>query len=70
MTRVDKVCVYCASSRMIHDEFLSAAEQLGRLLARNGTTIIFGGGAVGAMGRLAEGALAEGGKIIGIIYSL
>lgn len=62
-----RVCVYCGSSRQCDRVYLDAAESLGRELARNGVTIIYGGGAVGSMGRLAEGALAEGGKVIGII---
>jgi len=62
-----RVCVYCGSSRQCDPVYLDAAERLGRELARNGVTIIYGGGAVGLMGALAEGALAEGGKVIGII---
>jgi hypothetical protein len=62
-----RVCVYCGSSRNCDPVYLDAAARLGRELARNGVTIIYGGGAVGSMGALAEGALAEGGKVIGII---
>jgi uncharacterized protein (TIGR00730 family) len=62
-----RVCVYCGSSRNCDPVYLDAAARLGRELARNGATIIYGGGAVGSMGALAEGALAEGGKVIGII---
>jgi hypothetical protein len=62
-----QVCVYCGSSRNCDPVYLDAAACLGRELARNGATIIYGGGAVGSMGALAEGALAEGGKVIGII---
>ncbi|MGA9057285.1 MAG: TIGR00730 family Rossman fold protein [Terriglobia bacterium] len=62
-----QVCVYCGSSRNCDPVYLDAAARLGRELARNGATIIYGGGAVGSMGALAEGALAEGGKVIGII---
>jgi hypothetical protein len=62
-----RVCVYCGSSRQCDPVYLDAAECLGRELARNGATIVYGGGAVGLMGALAEGALAEGGKVIGII---
>ena len=62
-----RVCVYCGSSRNCDPVFLEAAASLGRELARNGATIVYGGGAVGSMGALAEGALAEGGKVIGII---
>jgi hypothetical protein len=62
-----RVCVYCGSSRQCDPVYLDAAERLGRELARNGATIVYGGGAVGSMGALAEGALAEGGKVIGVI---
>ena len=62
-----RVCVYCGSSRNCDPVYLDTAARLGRELARNGATIIYGGGAVGSMGALAEGALAEGGKVIGII---
>lgn len=62
-----RVCVYCGSSRQCDAVYLNAAERLGRELARNGVTITYGGGAVGSMGSLADGALAEGGKVIGVI---
>jgi hypothetical protein len=62
-----RVCVYCGSSRQCDPIYLDAAECLGRELARNRVTIVYGGGAVGSMGHLADGALAEGGKVIGII---
>jgi len=62
-----RVCVYCGSSRQCDPVYLDAAERLGRELARSGATIVYGGGAVGSMGALAQGALAAGGKVIGII---
>jgi uncharacterized protein (TIGR00730 family) len=40
---------------------------LGRILAREGATIVYGGGSAGSMGALAEGALAEGGRVVGIM---
>lgn len=64
-----RVAVYCGSSRQCDPAYFAAAERLGRDLARHGATTIYGGGAVGLMGALADGALAEGGKIIGIIPS-
>jgi uncharacterized protein (TIGR00730 family) len=62
-----KVCIYCGSSRQCDPAYLAAAEQLGRVLARNSLTVVYGGGASGSMGRVAEGALAEGGRVIGVI---
>jgi uncharacterized protein (TIGR00730 family) len=62
-----KVCVYCASSRQLHPDFFRAAQSVGRLLAENNLTIFYGGGSVGSMGHLADGALRAGGKVIGVI---
>jgi uncharacterized protein (TIGR00730 family) len=62
-----RICVYCASSEMCDRAYHDAAVRLGELLAAAGCTIVYGGGAVGLMGSLANGALAKGGKIIGVI---
>jgi|SRR5579862_1292015 uncharacterized protein (TIGR00730 family) len=61
------VCVYCASSRTSHPDYRTAARRLGEVLARAGIGIVYGGGAVGSMGALADGALAAGGRVIGIL---
>jgi uncharacterized protein (TIGR00730 family) len=61
------VCVYCASSRLAHEDYRAAARRLGQVLAREGVGIVYGGGAVGSMGALADGALSEGGRVIGIL---
>jgi uncharacterized protein (TIGR00730 family) len=61
------VCVYCASSRLAHPDYRAAARRLGEVLAREGIEIVYGGGAVGSMGALADGALAAGGRVIGIL---
>lgn len=62
-----RVCVYCGSSRRCDAAYLDAAEQVGRVLARNNFTVVYGGGAAGSMRRLADGALAEGGHVVGVI---
>jgi uncharacterized protein (TIGR00730 family) len=62
-----RICVYCASSEQCDRAYHAAATRLGELLAEAGCTIVYGGGAVGLMGSLANGALARGGQIIGII---
>ena len=61
------VCVYCASSKTSHPEYRAAAHRLGEVLAAETLTIIYGGGAVGSMGALADGALGAGGRVIGIL---
>lgn len=61
------ICVYCASSQRSHPEYRDAARELGRILAEQGFSIIYGGGAIGSMGALADGALSSGGKIVGVL---
>ncbi len=64
---IQKVCVYCASSRKSHPEYLEAANRLGKVLAQHLVTVVYGGGSAGSMGELANGALSEGGKVIGVL---
>lgn len=61
------VCVYCASSRRSHPEYREAAFRLGVVLAGQGLGLIYGGGARGSMGALADGALSKGGRVVGIL---
>ena len=61
------VVVFCGS-RVGHDPaWRAAAEALGRGLATSGIRLIYGGGRVGLMGAVADGALAGGGSVTGII---
>jgi uncharacterized protein (TIGR00730 family) len=66
---VKRVCVYCASSQKSDPRYLEAARRLGRTLAENGISIVYGGGAVGSMGCLADGALEASGQVIGVLPS-
>ena len=62
-----RICVYCASSNQADPRFRDAAFRLGGLLAADGHTIVYGGGSAGSMGALADGALSQGGEVIGIL---
>ncbi len=62
-----RVTVYCASSRKADPAYRDAARELGTHLARAGIAIVYGGGAVGSMGALADGAAAAAGRIEGVI---
>jgi len=64
---INKVCVFCASSRQTDSIFQDSAYRLGTILAKNSIKIVYGGGSVGLMGHLAEGALSKGGTVIGVI---
>jgi len=67
MTGVYSLCVYCGSSNAVEARHLAAAADLGRQAAARGMGIVFGGGRVGLMGALADGALAAGGRVVGVI---
>ncbi len=64
---IQTVTVYCASSRQAAPSYHDGARRLGAHLARSGVTVVYGGGAVGSMGALAQGALAEGGRVVGVL---
>jgi len=62
-----RVCVFCASSDVVHERWREAARELGGLLAGAGIGVVYGGGNVGLMGELADAALAAGGEVFGVI---
>ena len=64
---LESLCVFCGSSSGNDKSFVAAAENLGRMLARSGTTLVYGGGHTGLMGALADAALAAHGRVIGVI---
>ena len=62
-----RICVYCASSSQSHPDYRAAAHRLGEVMAEAGCSIVYGGGTAGSMGTLADGALAHGGEVIGVL---
>jgi uncharacterized protein (TIGR00730 family) len=64
---VRRICVFCGSSPGARPEYASAAEELAQLLAADGISVVYGGGGVGLMGKLADATLAAGGEITGVI---
>jgi len=62
-----RIAVYCGSSSSVDPSYLSAAWDVGRALAERGIGVVYGGGRVGLMGEVANGALSVGGEVIGII---
>jgi uncharacterized protein (TIGR00730 family) len=64
---IDAVCVFCGSSLGDRPAFAEAAAGLGRLLAEQGITLVYGGAHVGLMGVIANAALESGGEVHGVI---
>ncbi len=61
------VCVYCASSRKCDPAYHAAAHRVGEILAADGRVVVYGGSRIGSMGALADGALARGGRVVGVL---
>jgi uncharacterized protein (TIGR00730 family) len=64
---VTAICVFCGSSTPSDVRYRDAAVDLGALIAERGLRLIYGGGRVGLMGELADAALAQGGRVTGVI---
>ena len=64
---MNSICVYCGSAPGADPAFLDEAVQAGTLIARQGLTLVYGGGRVGLMGAVADAALAAGGKVVGVM---
>jgi len=61
------LCVFCGARFGVTPAARDTAARLGELLAREGITLVYGGGGVGLMGVLANAALKAGGKAVGVI---
>ncbi len=62
-----RVCVFCASSPGSDPAITDATVALGELLVERDVELIFGGGAVGLMGLIADTVMNRGGQVTGVI---
>lgn len=61
------ICVYCGSNAGSKPVYAERARALGERIARDGHTLVYGGGNVGLMGIVADAVLAHGGEVVGVI---
>ena len=62
-----KIAVYGAASSLIDSSYKQAGKELGIKIAERGHGLVFGGGANGMMGAVAEGVYEKGGYILGVV---
>ena len=62
-----RIAVYCGSKHGADPAYQKAAELLGTELADRNIELVYGGGAVGLMGVIADSVLNNHGKVIGVI---
>ena len=55
------ICIYGASSAELEQIYYDKTEELGRMMAKRGHGLVFGGGATGMMGAAARGVDSEDG---------
>ena len=65
--KINSLAVFCGSKNGNNPVYSSHAKELGKILAENNITLIYGGGSVGIMGAVANATMENGGKVIGII---
>ena len=65
--KINALAVFCGSKKGNNPIYTAHASELGKLLAKNNITLIYGGGSTGMMGTVADAVMEHGGKVIGII---
>ncbi len=64
---MNKICVFCGSSKGIKPEYAEQAELLATLMVRKNIELVYGGANIGLMKSIADKVLLEGGKVTGIM---
>lgn len=67
---IQSITVFCGSKSGTNPLFEEHTRKMGKILAEKNVTVIYGGGNRGLMGAVANAALENNGKVIGIIPEL
>lgn len=62
-----KITVFCGANNGKSEFYKENAIELGKWIARNNHTLVYGGGKVGLMGAIADTVLENDGEVIGIM---
>lgn len=62
-----RICIFCGSNPGNDPMYTTMAQAMGKALADRGLGMVYGGAAVGLMGRTADAALAGGAEVIGVL---
>src|SRR4051794_18313103 len=64
---IASIACFCGARDGARPVFRDSAQVLGRAMAERGLSLVYGGGALGMMGAIADAVLAAGGKATGVI---
>jgi len=67
---MEKVCVFCSSSDIVEQVYKEEAQKLGKIMAKESLTLIYGGARVGMMGIIAKTMIQNQGHVVGVIPEL
>lgn len=67
MSDLDSVAMFCGSAMGSDPSHAEAAARFGRLLAKEGVRLVYGGGGIGLMGAAARATVGAGGRVLGVI---
>ncbi len=62
-----KIAVYCGSTFGNDPEMMRLTQELGKMIAEGGHSLVYGGGKIGLMGVVSQAVLDGGGEVIGVI---
>ncbi len=62
--------IFCGSGSGTNSLYTETTQRIGRILAEQHITLVYGGGSFGLMGVAADAVMKHGGKVIGIIPTL
>lgn len=65
--KIQSICVFCGASNDANPRLMDLACEFGMGLASRKIRLVYGGGDVGMMGKLANSALDYGGEVVGVI---
>ena len=61
------IAVYCSAKDVIPEEYLRIGDELGKWLAEEGHTLVYGGATGGLMSRVSNAVHEAGGIVIGVV---
>ena len=62
-----RLAVYCGSSLGVNPLYQEEAIKLGEMMAKENCGLVYGGGAIGIMGAIADSVMKHGGSALGVI---
>ncbi len=63
----ETICVYCSSSNYLPEKFYQFSQEFGEKIGQNNYDMVYGGTNVGMMGVIANNAIKNGAKVVGVI---